>query len=67
MEKASTTLKMTPSEHQRLVAQLQFRAKAITEEQFRAILVSSGWEMAVGWPIDRIDQTLAESLLMVVR
>lgn len=68
-ERASTTLRMSPSEHQLLVALLQFKATAITEGQFMAAVtvISPGWSSYANKPVEELVQLLSESLVQVVR
>ena len=68
MERASTSLKMTPTEHRELVALLQFQAKMINEEQFRAVLAMTGRGVLFNTvAINRMVETLSESLAKIVR
>lgn len=67
MERASTTLKMTPTEHRELVALLQFHAKLITEEQFRAVLAMTGRDPFKGVETHRLVEILSESLAKIIR
>jgi hypothetical protein len=65
-EKASTTLKMTPEEHRELVALLQFQARTITEEQFRAILAINGRDIFKTVEVDQMVVAVSKSMVKVI-
>lgn len=63
MAGAYTTLKVSPEEHQALVALLRFLAGKIPEDQFRAVLKAQGRNIPDDIPLDRFLGLVADQML----
>ena len=63
MAGAYTTLKVSPEEHQALLALLRFLAGKIPEDQFRAVLKAQGRRIPDEMPLDKFLGPIADQLL----
>ena len=65
-QKAQTTLKVSPVDHQALIALLQYLSGMVEEDQFRAVLATQGRHYAsqtTVLPSEKLVELTAEAIL----
>ena len=63
MAGAFTTLKISPEEHQALLALLRYLGGKIPEDQFRAVLKAQGRKISDDIATDRVVPVIADQLI----
>ena len=63
MAGAFTTLKISPEDHQAILALLRYLAAKITDGQFRAILMAQGRKIPDDIATDRVVPVIADQLI----